>query len=191
MPSTMYDEDDEDGDDVVDVGGDGRHDAPPPGQTEGQHQQAQAANQQQDNLPDPVLRAEWDAQGRCFVALFQGKQQLEKWRGPSKEEWDALRARGTLVRSSNSPMGAAGPSGGAPVSAWSSLWETVKKNIIPVAIGGAIVVGAMAVLADEPKKKKAPAGDDDEGADDADDADDSDAGDDTGSDEAESGDVEV
>jgi len=148
MPKTMYDEDDED--DVVDVPA-SRHDVPPAGQTEGQHaqhaQHQQAASQpaqhaavRPDAGPAPTLHAEWDKSGRCWVALFQGDKQLEKWRPPSREEWDALAARGKLVRPSTA-IGAVAESGGT--------WlDKIKKNAVPFALGGAVVFGVIKVLSD-------------------------------------------
>ena len=150
MPKTMYDEDDEDSDDVVDVPA-SRHDVPAAGQTEGQHQAGQQQHSQpaqhQPASPAPTLHAEWDKTGRCWVALFEGKKQLEKWRAPTEDEWNALRTRGNLTRASNAPMGAV-DSAGQVASQGGTWWDKIKANAVPFALGGAVVYGALKVMAD-------------------------------------------
>lgn len=125
----------------------------------------------------PVLRAEWDGQGRCWVALFQGQKQLEKWRPPTKEEWDELRKRGVLTR----PSPVAPPVGQvAPQASSQSMMDVVKNNAVPFALGaGSLFLilkyspqlfgGLMPTLKPAPAPAPAPADEDD--LDDSDDSD--------------------
>lgn len=127
MPDDIFSE--EDGE-VIEVGGD----RPP--------QQAQPTQRAAPSGPPPVLRAEWDPQGRCWVALFQGDQPLEKWRPPTKEEWDALKVRGVLTRPSPvAPVGAAPAAAPEP-----SLLDRVKSNALPFAAGVGLTLFGIKVV---------------------------------------------
>lgn len=127
MPRDIFTEDPDDfddGDEAIEVGGD----APP-------------ARQSSGPSAGPVsLRAQWDQQGRCWVAQFQGGEQIEKWRTPTKEEWDALRDRGTLTRAAGgNPLA---PAGTPPVSGLAGLLDTAKKNAVPVGVGVALAAAS-------------------------------------------------
>lgn len=103
--------------------------------------------------PPPSLRAEWDGQNRCWVALHQGDRPLEKWRPPTKAEWDALRARGVVTRPS--PLMRTGTNASVGQAAATTmvaeeprtLFNVVKKNAIPFGLGiGATILGIKYVL---------------------------------------------
>lgn len=122
----IFDENDEPGD-VIDVGEQVAPEVgtvPPPG-------------------PRLRLRAEWDAQGRCWVAQFAGDKQLENWRPPTKDEWDALRARGVLTR----------PSPAAPASGLGGLVDTVKDNAVPFVLGAGTLWFALRFFAQKSAAK--------------------------------------
>jgi hypothetical protein len=89
-----------------------------------------------------TLRAEWDTQNRCWVALFNGEKPLEKWRSPSREEWEALRARGKLVR-----PGAGGAMGSVQQPAADAGWGGIlKKYVVPIGLLGVAAWGASKVV---------------------------------------------
>lgn len=130
--------DDADGE-VIEVGGD----APP-----AQPQRATLDPQG----PPPSLRAQWDQNTRCWVALHQGDRPLENWRPPTKEEWDALKVRGVLTRPS--PMA---PVGAAPATE-PTLVDRLKQNALPFAAGAGLAVFALKVLPTLlPRSNPAPA----------------------------------
>lgn len=161
-PDDIFTEEDE----VIEVGGS----TPPP-------QQAPVQQQQQPALavssgPPPSLRAEWDGQNRCWVALFQGDRQLEKWRPPTKAEWDALRERGIITRPS--PIMRTGSNASLGQTAATTMvaeeprtvFSVIKKNALPFGLGiGAAILGAKVLvpalkdaLSDQPKSNPAKPG---------------------------------
>jgi hypothetical protein len=100
------------------------------------------------------LVAVFDAQGRPFVAYHQNGRALERFRLPTPQEFEVLRARGQLVKGGLGE--AAAPAGGAPAAA----------PTVPPAAGGMnktwLYVGAAAVAVGGlawwymQKQKKAP-----------------------------------
>lgn len=132
MARDIFTEDPDDYGDAIEVGGD----APPARQAAGPSAASEAAP------AGPVsLRAQWDQQGRCWVAQFQGGEQAEDWRPPTKAEWDALRDRGTLTRAAaGNPLA---PASVPPVNGLAGVVDTVKSNAVPVGIGILLALAAV------------------------------------------------
>lgn len=86
------------------------------------------------------LVAIFDAQGRPFVAYHQNGRALEKFRPPTRQEFEILRMRGQLVRGG---LGEAAPATTAP-AAPASAPPPPKSNTWLYVGAAAVGVGALA-----------------------------------------------
>jgi hypothetical protein len=100
------------------------------------------------------LVAVFDAQGRPFVAYHQNGRALERFRLPTPQEFEVLRARGQIVKGGLGEASA--PAAGAPAAAPSAPSAAGGMNKTWLYVGAAAVgVGALAWWYMQ-KQKKAP-----------------------------------
>lgn len=113
------------------------------------------------------LVAVFDAQGRPFVAYHQNGRALERFRMPTPQEFEVLRARGQLVKGGLGE--AAAPATIVPAAPAPSAASTGGMNKTWLYVGAAAVaVGGLAWWYMNKQKKGAPApraNDEDEGGD--------------------------
>lgn len=127
------------------------------------------------------LVAVFDAQGRPFVAYHQNGRALERFRLPTPQEFEILKARGQLVKGGLGETAPATivPAGAAPVAPAAAPASSMNKTWLYVGAAAVAVGGLAWWYMNKQKKgaKPARANDDADGFDAADDASDASDGD--------------